>query len=94
MCSSVLTSLEDLFDPLSALSPFAGGGERLLFFLSVGVVERRDLREPRDTLRERVRRGVSMGVGSDPTGPGDSSSVSHAPIMYSSLVRKESVKES
>lgn len=79
--SSFVTSLEDLFDPFSEiLSVGSGGGDRLLPFLPGGVIDLPDFREPRETLRERVRRGASMGVGKD-TGPVDSSSVSHAAMV-------------
>ena len=77
MFSSLVTSLEDLLDPLSV---GRGGGERLLFFFPVGVMDLADFLEPRETLRDNVRYGVSPGVGRD-AGPADSSSVSHAAMM-------------
>jgi hypothetical protein len=78
--SSLLTSLEDLLELRSVLSPGRGGGELLLPFFPGGVTDLRDLRELRDTLRESARYGVSAGVGSA-TGPVDSSSVSHTAIL-------------
>lgn len=73
MVSSVVMSLEDLFEPFSL---GIGGGE--LPFPG-GVTERRDLLEVRDG----VRYGVSCGVGSEvAAGPlRYSSSVSQAPIL-------------
>ena len=82
MLSSLLTSREDRLEPLSLRLLGSGGGDELvpLFRFPGGVTERLDLRELRE-LREGVRYGVSAGVGSDPTGPVDSSSVSHTAIM-------------
>jgi hypothetical protein len=72
MLSSVLTSLDDLFDPFRSLG--IGAGDELFG----GVAERRDFLE----LRDGVRYGVSAGVGSDTTaGVLHSSSVSHAAMM-------------
>jgi hypothetical protein len=73
--SSVVISREDL------LSPGIGGGEELLPAFPGGVTERLDFRELRETFLDGVRYGVSAGVGSDPTGPVDSSSVSHTAMM-------------
>lgn len=83
MLSSVLTSLEDLFDPF--LSLCRGGGEELLG----GVADRRDFLE----LRDGVRYGVSAGVGSDiMAGVLHSSSVSHTAMMREAL-REERAKK-
>jgi len=80
MLSSLLTSREDRLEPLSLRLPGSGGGDELLPFFPGGVTERLDLRELRE-FRDGVRYGVSAGVGNDPTGPVDSSSVSHTAIM-------------
>ena len=53
--SSLLTSLEDLLDPLSLLSPGNGGGEELFPDFPGGVTERLDFRELRETFLEGVR---------------------------------------
>ena len=83
MVSSLLTSLDDLLEPLSLLSPGSGGGEELFPDFPGGVTDRPDFRELREALREGVRYGVDMGVGNEPTGSVDSSSVSHMAMLTS-----------
>jgi len=58
---------------LELFSPGTGGGDRDLPFFPGGVRERRDLREPRDALRDRS--------GIEEAGPGDSYSVSQTSVM-------------
>ena len=80
-------------DPLSFLSPRAGGGEELLPAFPGGVTDRRDRREVRDGVLYGVSAGVGRagkaGIGTM-TGPVDSSSVSQGFIVDS---RKTSCQE-